>query len=117
MKDEKQERNNEKELEKNTGSSWYGNGADDHFSDSGDGFAAVDTQNLLTFVNDTMDDGSQIYYFEEVAVTLPADWKGKVAVQAQDTSVTFIIRRAKKNGRKIMGQLAGNFFLILFRKQ
>lgn len=29
-------------------------------------FAAVDTQNLLTFVNDTMDDGSQIYYFEEV---------------------------------------------------
>ena len=24
-------------------------------------FAAVDTQNLLTFVNDTMDDGSQIY--------------------------------------------------------
>ena len=27
-------------------------------------FAAVDTQNLLTFVNDTMDDGSQIYYFE-----------------------------------------------------
>ena len=45
-------------------------------------FAAVDTQNLLTFVNDTMDDGSQIYYFEEVAVTLPEDWKGKVAVQA-----------------------------------
>ena len=38
MKDEKEERNNEKELEKNTGSSWYGNGADDHFSDSGDGF-------------------------------------------------------------------------------
>ena len=67
-------------------------------------FAAVDTQNLLTFVNDTMDDGSQIYYFEEVAVTLPADWKGKVAVQAQ---------RAKKNGRKIMGQLAGNFFPYL----
>lgn len=26
-------------------------------------FAAVDTQNLLTFVNDTMDDSSQIYYF------------------------------------------------------
>ena len=24
-------------------------------------FAAVDTQNLLTFVNDTMDDGSQVY--------------------------------------------------------
>ena len=40
-------------------------------------FAAVDTQNLLTFVNDTMDDGSQVYYFEEVAVTLPADWQGK----------------------------------------
>lgn len=52
-------------------------------------FGAVDTQNLLTFVNDTMDDGSQVYYFEEVAVTLPADWQGKVAVQAQDTSVTF----------------------------
>ena len=33
-------------------------------------FGAVDTQNLLTFVNDTMDDGSQVYYFEEVAVTL-----------------------------------------------
>ena len=38
MRDEKEERNNEKELEKNTGSSWYGNGADDHFSDSGAGF-------------------------------------------------------------------------------
>ena len=59
-------------------------------------FAAVDTQNLLTFVNDTMGDGSQIYYFEEVAVTLPADWKGKVAVQAQDTSVTFYHKASKE---------------------
>ena len=59
-------------------------------------FAAVDTQNLLTFVNDTMDDGSQVYYFEEVAVTLPADWQGKVAVQAQDTSVTFYHKASKE---------------------
>ena len=59
-------------------------------------FAAIDTQNLLTFVNDTMDDGSQIYYFEEVAVTLPADWQGKVAVQTQDTSVTFYHKASKE---------------------
>ena len=59
-------------------------------------FAAVDTQNLLTFVNDTMDDGSQVYYFEEVAVTLPADWQGKVEVQAQDTSVTFYHKASKE---------------------
>lgn len=78
-------------------------------------FAAVDTQNLLTFVNDTMDDGSQIYYFEEVAVTLPADWKGKVAVQAQDTSVTFYHKaEQRKNGRKIMGQLAGKLFSLSY---
>ena len=38
MWDEKGGRNNEKELEKNTGSSWYGNGSDDCFTDFDDSF-------------------------------------------------------------------------------
>ena len=78
--------------------------------------AAVDTQNLLTFVNDTMDDGSQVYYFEEVAVTLPADWQGKVAVQTQDTSVTFYHKEREMAG-KLRDSRWKTFFLILFGKQ
>ena len=77
-------------------------------------FAAVDTQNLLTFVNDTMDDGSQIYYFEEVAVTLPADWKGKVAVQAQDTSVTFYHKASKEKWQENYGTVGGKLFSLSY---
>jgi len=77
-------------------------------------FAAVDMQNLLTFVNDTMDDGSQIYYFEEVAVTLPADWKGKVAVQAQDTSVTFYHKASKEKWQENYGTVGGKLFSLSY---
>lgn len=65
MRDEKGGRNNEKELE-NTGSSWLGDMLMGTSLTPLMAFVKVDTQNLLTFVNDTMDDGSQIYYFEEV---------------------------------------------------
>ena len=77
-------------------------------------FATVDTQNLLTFVNDTMDDGSQIYYFEEVAVTLPTDWQGKVAVQTQDTSVTFYHKASKEKWQENYGTDGGKLFSLSY---
>ena len=64
-------------------------------------YGADSSQNLMAYTDNVLSDGSLIYYFEEVAVTLPADWQGKVQIETTDNSAT---RQAMRNGRKNMGR-------------
>ena len=61
-------------------------------------YGADSSQNLMAYTDNVLSDGSLIYYFEEVAVTLPADWQGKIILPP------FITRQAMRNGRKNMGR-------------
>lgn len=67
-------------------------------------YGADSSQNLMAYTDNVLSDGSLIYYFKEVAVTLPADWQGKVQIETTDNSATFITRQAMRNGRKNMGR-------------
>lgn len=52
-------------------------------------FGADQADDPLAFTDNELQDGSLIYYFKEVAVTLPADWKGKIFVETKDNYATF----------------------------
>lgn len=52
-------------------------------------FGGGQTDDTLGFTENELQDGSLVYYFKEVAVTLPADWKGKFFVETKDNYATF----------------------------
>ena len=67
-------------------------------------YGADSSQNLMAYTDNVLSDGSLIYYFEEVAVTLPADWQGKSRSRQPIILPPFITRQAMRNGRKNMGR-------------
>lgn len=52
-------------------------------------YAADSSDNSLSYTDSILEDGSLIYYFDEVAVTLPADWNGKFEIETDMTTATF----------------------------
>ena len=52
-------------------------------------YGADSSQNLMAYTDNVLSDGSLIYYFEEVAVTLPADWQGKIQIETTGIILEF----------------------------
>ena len=75
-------------------------------------YAAGD--DLLAFVNDISDDGSMIYDFEEVEITLPADWRGKVRVKVEDTGVSFYHDKSRSKWLETSGTEGGRLFTLSY---
>lgn len=67
-------------------------------------YGADSSQNLMAYTDNVLSDGSLIYYFEEVAVTLPADWQGKVQIETTDNSATFYHKASHEKWQENMGR-------------
>ena len=75
-------------------------------------YAAGD--DLLAFVNDISDDGSMIYDFEEVEISLPADWRGKVRVRVDDNGVSFYHDESRSKWLETSGTEGGKLFTLSY---
>ena len=75
-------------------------------------YGADSSQNLMAYTDNVLSDGSLIYYFEEVAVTLPADWQGKVQIETTDNSATFYHKASHEKWQEKYGQEGGKLFTL-----
>ena len=51
--------------------------------------ALAEPMSLLDYTDDILEDGSPIYYFQELSLKLPADWRGKVMAMKDEHGVGF----------------------------
>ena len=51
--------------------------------------ALAEPMSYLDYTDDILEDGSPIYYFPELSLRLPADWRGKVMALRHDGSTAF----------------------------
>ena len=75
-------------------------------------YGAVNTSDLMAYTDNVQADGSLIYYFEEVAVVLPADWKGKFDIVTDETSATFYHKVSHEKWQKKYGEDGGKLFTL-----
>jgi len=66
----------------------------------------------LWYTDDILEDGSPIYYFEELSLTLPADWAGKVMANEEDSGTAFY-QKASYDAYKAEGIDGGGFLFRL----
>ncbi len=74
---------------------------------SGNVYRADSSQDLMAYTDNVLSDGSLIYYFEEVAVTLPADWQGKFEIVTTDNSAAFYHKASHEKWQEKYGQEGG----------
>lgn len=75
-------------------------------------YGADNTSDLMAYTDNVQSDGSLIYYFEEVAVVLPADWKGKFDVVTDGNSATFYHKASHEKWQEKYGQDGGKLFTL-----
>lgn len=51
--------------------------------------AMAEPMSALDYTDDILEDGSPIYYFQELSLKLPADWRGKVMAMPEQGGVSF----------------------------
>ena len=59
-------------------------------------YGAADGSEYMEFTDNELVDGSLIYYFKEMEITLPADWKGKFDIEINGNNATFKWHRWRK---------------------
>lgn len=74
--------------------------------------ALADINPVLDYNDDIMEDGSPVYYFQELALHLPADWAGKVIAMPAGDGVSFY-QRASYEKYQDEGLLGGGFLFSL----
>lgn len=79
---------------------------------SGSVYGADSFQDLMAYTDNVLSDGSLIYYFEEVAVTLPADWQGKFEIVTTDNSATFYHKASHEKWQEKYGEDGGKLFTL-----
>ena len=75
-------------------------------------YGADNSSDLMAYTDNVQPDGSLIYYFEEVAVVLPADWKGKFDVVTDGNSATFYHKASHEKWQEKYGQDGGKLFTL-----
>jgi len=74
--------------------------------------ALAEPMSLLDYTDDILEDGSPIYYFQELSLKLPADWRGKVMAMPGEAGVSFYqIASYEKYGAE--GIDGGGFLFML----
>ena len=74
--------------------------------------ALAEPMSLLDYTDDILEDGSPIYYFQELSLKLPADWRGKVKAMPGEAGVSFYqIASYEKYGAE--GIDGGGFLFML----
>ncbi|MGO4945182.1 hypothetical protein ACTQ50_02060 [Blautia sp. Sow4_E7] len=75
-------------------------------------YGADNISDLMVYTDNIQSDGSLIYYFEEVAVVLPADWKGKIDIVTDGTSATFYHKASHEKWQEKYGEDGGKLFTL-----
>ena len=86
---------------------------------SGNVYGADSSQDLMARIRITCcRTGSLIYYFEEVAVTLPADWQGKILeIVTTDNSAAFYHKASHEKWQERYGEDGGKLFTFVLHHQ
>ena len=50
---------------------------------------SAETGSFFDYTDDILENGDLIYYFQELSLTLPASWRGKVMAEQHDSGVSF----------------------------
>jgi len=74
--------------------------------------ALAEPMSNLDYTDDLLPDGSPIYYFPELSLTLPADWNGKVMAVAEEGRTAFY-QRASYEKYQEEGIEGGGFLFAL----
>lgn len=74
--------------------------------------ALAEPRSYLDYTDDVLEDGSLIYYFMELSLKLPADWRGKVFAMAENSGVGFY-QRASYDAFQADGLDGGGFLFRL----
>ncbi|MBR6889633.1 MAG: hypothetical protein IKN05_01450 [Clostridia bacterium] len=74
--------------------------------------ALAEPRSYLDYTDDILEDGSPIYYFMELSLKLPAEWRGKVFAMAEDSGVGFY-QRASYDAFQADGLDGGGFLFRL----
>ena len=75
-------------------------------------YGADNSSDLMAYTDNVQPDGSLIYYFEEVAVVLPADWKSKIDIVTDETSATFYHKASHEKWQEKYGEDGGKLFTL-----
>ena len=77
------------------------------------GFAFAESGNGFWYTDDVSEDGSLIYYFEDLSLTIPSSWFGRFIVKTTDLGVSFYQKasyeRYKEDGEEYPG---GHLFTL-----
>ena len=74
--------------------------------------ALAEPMSYLDYTDDLLPDGSPIYYFPELSLTLPADWGGKVMAVAEEGRTAFY-QKASHERYRAEGLEGGGFLFAL----
>lgn len=74
--------------------------------------ALAEPMSYLDYTDDLLEDGSPIYYFPELSLTLPADWNGKVMAMAEEGRTAFY-QKASYEKYQAQGLDGGGFLFAL----
>lgn len=77
-------------------------------------YAGDSMQEPLDFTDDLLADGSSVYYFEEVAVTLPAAWRGKYSIEVEGNSAAFYHKASREKWMENYGSIGGKLFTLSY---
>lgn len=70
------------------------------------------SQSGMPFTDNILEDGSIIYYFEDVAIVLPEDWNGKYGIETEGNSATFYHKASREKWMENYNSKGGNFFTL-----
>ena len=75
-------------------------------------YGAADDSEYMEFTDNELVDGSLIYYFKEMEITLPADWKGKFDIEINGNNATFYHKASREKWRTSNGTDGGKLFTL-----
>ena len=75
-------------------------------------YGSADGSEYMEFTDNELVDGSLIYYFKEVEITLPADWKGKFDIEINGNNATFYHKASREKWRASNGTDGGKLFTL-----
>lgn len=75
-------------------------------------YGAADGSEYMEFTDNELVDGSLIYYFKEMEITLPADWKGKFDIEINGNNAIFYHKASREKWMASNGTDGGKLFTL-----
>lgn len=75
-------------------------------------YGSADGSEYMEFTDNELVAGSLIYYFKEMEITLPADWKGKFDIEINGNNATFYHKASREKWMTSNGTDGGKLFTL-----